>query len=151
MIQVRSVVSHVASAYPYYNRSSGSDHVLALTSDWGSCLGPLDELRNMPGPLDELRNMPLLITSGDRSTRRPAWYVGRAKEHMGSSPEFAVRAQEPCFQPHKDVAIPPLLPGSALTEVRPSDRPQLKRDIQVTMAAGVYAVDALQTGSMSYV
>jgi hypothetical protein len=49
---------------------------MAFTSDWGSCLGPAEELRNMP----------LLITSGDRSTRRPEWYIQRAAAHMVAPP-----------------------------------------------------------------
>ncbi|EKX50224.1 hypothetical protein GUITHDRAFT_104038 [Guillardia theta CCMP2712] len=117
---VQLVLEHVRQTYPFFDRSAGADHVLVLSSDWGSCQGPFLELHNSI----------LLVTSGDRTLVRPAWYAARAADHMGSSEEFAVRSRLPCFQLFKDVVIPPLVPHPALTASYMGERTR-GRDILV--------------------
>jgi hypothetical protein len=48
------------------------------------------------------------------SAPRPGWYRARAADHMGSSPAFAKRCERACFQMHKDIVVPPLIPVPAL-------------------------------------
>jgi len=77
-----------------------------------------------------MHNVIVLATSGDRSAPRPDWYIQRAADHMGASADFATRAQTACFQMHKDVVLPPLIPVPALITQYQGERGR-QRDIRV--------------------
>uniref|UniRef100_A0A7S4B4E5 EGF-like domain-containing protein n=1 Tax=Chrysotila carterae TaxID=13221 RepID=A0A7S4B4E5_CHRCT len=96
---------YIASAYPFWNASSGADHIWTVARDAAACATPWGSL------LDELQN----------STILSAW---------GGVTGLSGRPEERCFAPDRDIAVP-----GALTHAAVSKSPFLlaPRDLEAQM------------------
>ena len=92
----REALHWVRTTYPYWNRSGGSDHLLAFPHDEGACVAPI-----------ELQNATLL-TSWGRLEKRPRNATTTMVEHSWYVPAFVkdMYASLHCYDPRKDILMP---------------------------------------------
>ncbi|KAK3148234.1 hypothetical protein QOZ80_3BG0292440 [Eleusine coracana subsp. coracana] len=90
----RMAYDHIAQQYPYWNRTSGRDHIWFFSWDEGACYAP-----------KEIWNSMMLVHWGNTNTK-----------HMNSTSAYWAdnwdhipldrRGSHPCFDPRKDLVIP---------------------------------------------
>lgn len=85
---------HIVEQYPYWNRSSGRDHIWFFSWDEGACYAPR-----------EIWNSMMLVHWGNTNSkhnRSTTAYWADNWDHIPSQR----RGNHPCFEPEKDLVLP---------------------------------------------
>mmetsp|Transcript_16789 Transcript_16789/g.21774 ORF Transcript_16789/g.21774 Transcript_16789/m.21774 type:complete len:425 (-) Transcript_16789:129-1403(-) len=90
------VYQHIHQKFPFFNRSQGTDHIWAISHDIGSCLAPPEILNGifLQHYGDKVHNKDCLLTYLNKSSTPP-------------HPGLMERASSPCYDPAKDIVVPP--------------------------------------------
>ncbi|KAJ6819333.1 putative glucuronosyltransferase [Iris pallida] len=67
---LRSAVHRVSALHPFWNRSSGRDHIFVASHDYGACFHAMEDAAAADGIPEFMRNSVLLQTFGVRSPHR---------------------------------------------------------------------------------
>ena len=89
---------HIATAYPYWDRMGGRDHVFFAAGDEGGC------------GLDGAARTPIVLSHwGLLGGKRQMGQFGRSAADFANASALAEEAGsgEWCFAPHKDIVVPP--------------------------------------------
>lgn len=102
--RLESVVRFLRLRHPYWDRSGGRDHVAFLTGDKGAC-----ELGEISKAMIFVTAWGLLGPDAALTPPRRAWYTQSAalRKRRAADYERSIRRGDWCYQPHKDVVIPP--------------------------------------------
>ncbi|XP_078442274.1 uncharacterized protein LOC144711981 [Wolffia australiana] len=85
---------HISENYPFWNRSSGRDHVWMFSWDEGACWAP-----------KEIWNSTMLVHWGNTNSKHSHSTTGYWLDNWDIIP-LEKRGNHPCFDPHKDLVIP---------------------------------------------
>lgn len=95
------VQRYIANTWPFWNLSEGKDHVWVFTDDLGGCNAPYEEVA---------KNSMLLVHEAERSHPSVIDHDDPKPEGEDGDPMPALareRYQRPCYDPAKDMVIPP--------------------------------------------
>ncbi|MEW5298057.1 MAG: hypothetical protein WDW36_001219 [Sanguina aurantia] len=95
---VQNVIRYINTTYPYWNKHQGRDHVMFISTDKGGCYAPA-----------ESRNMIKLTHFG---------FHARASDDPHGVKPLPLDSAEGCFNPERDVLMPPLHTNGAEAAVR---------------------------------
>ncbi|CAH9062866.1 unnamed protein product [Cuscuta europaea] len=90
----KKAYDHITSAYPYWSRSSGKDHIWFFSWDEGACYAP-----------KEIWNSMMLVHWGNTNSKHKhstTAYLADSWDTISSDR----RGNHPCFDPNKDLVLP---------------------------------------------
>ncbi|KAL2535080.1 Exostosin family protein [Abeliophyllum distichum] len=90
----KKAYDHIMMQYPYWNRSSGRDHIWSFSWDEGACYAP-----------KEIWNSMMLVHWGNTNSKynySTTAYLPDSWNHISSQR----RGNHPCFDPDKDLVLP---------------------------------------------
>ncbi|XP_031488186.1 uncharacterized protein LOC116256114 isoform X1 [Nymphaea colorata] len=90
----KKAYEHIVDQYPYWNRSSGRDHIWSFSWDEGACYAP-----------KEIWNSMMLVHWGNTNTRHNRSTTAYWADNWDEIPKEE-RGDHPCFDPDKDIVIP---------------------------------------------
>lgn len=90
----KKAYDHIMEQYPYWNQSSGKDHIWFFSWDEGACYAP-----------KEIWNSMMLVHWGNTNSKHTNSTTAYWPDNWGGiSP--ARRGNHPCFDPRKDLVLP---------------------------------------------
>ncbi|KAL1821056.1 hypothetical protein ACET3Z_015925 [Daucus carota] len=90
----KNAYNHIVDQYPYWNRSSGRDHIWSFSWDEGACYAP-----------KEIWNSMMLVHWGNTNSKHNHSTTAYWADNWDKiSPDR--RGDHPCFDPDKDLVIP---------------------------------------------
>jgi len=94
------VHKYISQNFPYWNASDGRDHIWTFVDDLGGCNAPYKEIA---------RNSILLVHEAERSNPGQLHVDSEPVDSDAEPMPFLAqdRYQKPCFDPSKDMVIPP--------------------------------------------
>eukprot|EP00639_Heterosigma_akashiwo_P000527 CAMPEP_0194579968 /NCGR_PEP_ID=MMETSP0292-20121207/13884_1 /TAXON_ID=39354 /ORGANISM="Heterosigma akashiwo, Strain CCMP2393" /LENGTH=516 /DNA_ID=CAMNT_0039433149 /DNA_START=107 /DNA_END=1657 /DNA_ORIENTATION=+ len=90
---------------PYFNMSQGEDHVWIISHDIGSCLAPIEISKGI-----------FIQSNGDKVQNTACLHEYLHKSPSKPPSELLERAKLPCYDPEKDVVVPPYTLARAQAE-----------------------------------
>ncbi|XP_078440499.1 putative glucuronoxylan glucuronosyltransferase F8H [Wolffia australiana] len=90
----RRAYDHILEHHPYWNRSSGRDHVWMFSWDEGACYAP-----------KEIWNSMMLVHWGNTNSKYNHSTTAYSPDNWDPIP-LEKRGNHPCFDPRKDLVIP---------------------------------------------
>ncbi|RCV46313.1 hypothetical protein SETIT_9G521600v2 [Setaria italica] len=90
----RMAYDHIAQQYPYWNRTSGRDHIWFFSWDEGACYAPR-----------EIWNSMMLVHWGNTNTKHKNSTSAYWADNWDHIP-LDRRGNHPCFDPRKDLVLP---------------------------------------------
>ncbi|MCO5614912.1 hypothetical protein L7F22_069197 [Adiantum nelumboides] len=112
----RRAYSHISQNYPYWNRTSGRDHIWFFSWDEGACFAP-----------KEIWNSMMLVHWGNTNSIHNCSTTGYRADNWDPIP-ISERGNHSCFDPEKDLVLPAWkFPDFALITARFWERPRSKR------------------------
>ncbi|XP_058073601.1 uncharacterized protein LOC131222515 [Magnolia sinica] len=109
---------HIVEHYPYWNRSSGRDHIWLFSWDEGACYAP-----------KEIWNSMMLVHWGNTNSRHNHSTTAYWADNWDNIPSDK-RGDHPCFDPDKDLVLPAWKrpdPGSLRLKLWARSREERKR------------------------
>ncbi|KAL5569670.1 hypothetical protein UlMin_026245 [Ulmus minor] len=85
---------HIVEQYPFWNRSSGRDHIWFFSWDEGACYAP-----------KEIWNSMMLVHWGNTNSKHNHSTTAYWADVWDTIPSSR-RGNHPCFDPHKDLVLP---------------------------------------------
>ncbi|KAJ7976815.1 exostosin family protein [Quillaja saponaria] len=85
---------HIVKQYPYWNRSSGRDHIWFFSWDEGACYAP-----------KEIWNSVMLVHWGNTNSKHKNSTTAYWADNWDEIPSD-IRGNHPCFDPDKDLVLP---------------------------------------------
>ncbi|PKA53601.1 putative glucuronoxylan glucuronosyltransferase F8H [Apostasia shenzhenica] len=90
----KKAYEHIVHHYPYWNRSSGRDHIWFFAWDEGACYAP-----------KEIWNSMMLVHWGNTNTKYNRSTTAYWADNWDNIPSYR-RGNHPCFDPEKDLVLP---------------------------------------------
>ncbi|XP_020104566.1 uncharacterized protein LOC109721384 isoform X2 [Ananas comosus] len=90
----KKVYDHIVEQHPYWNRSSGRDHIWFFSWDEGACYAP-----------KEIWNSTMLVHWGNTNTKHKHSTTAYWADIWDQIP-LDKRGDHPCFDPEKDIVLP---------------------------------------------
>ncbi|KAF3328054.1 glucuronosyltransferase [Carex littledalei] len=90
----KKAYDHIVEEYPYWNRSSGKDHIWFFSWDEGACFAP-----------KEIWNSMMLVHWGNTNTKHKHSTTAYIPDNWDPIPSER-RGDHPCFDPQKDLVLP---------------------------------------------
>ncbi|PON91690.1 Exostosin-like [Trema orientale] len=90
----KKAYDHIVEQYPFWNRSSGKDHIWFFSWDEGACYAP-----------KEIWNSMMLVHWGNTNSKHNHSTTAYWADNWDSI-DSSRRGNHPCFDPHKDLVLP---------------------------------------------
>ncbi|EPS60428.1 adenylosuccinate synthetase, partial [Genlisea aurea] len=110
----KKAYDHIMAQYPYWNRSSGRDHIWTFAWDEGACMAP-----------KEVWNGVMLVHWGNTNKKHRNSTTAYNDDNWDSIPQD-LRGNHSCFDPVKDIVIP-VWKNPKLISSKSHDRPREDR------------------------
>ncbi|OIT00786.1 PREDICTED: uncharacterized protein LOC109229226 [Nicotiana attenuata] len=112
----KKAYDHIITQYPYWNRSSGKDHIWFFSWDEGACYAP-----------KEIWNSMMLVHWGNTNSKHNHSTTAYWADNWDSVSSDR-RGNHPCFDPNKDLVLPAWKrPDEGSLEAKLWSRPREKR------------------------
>ncbi|OVA03144.1 Epidermal growth factor-like domain [Macleaya cordata] len=90
----KKAYDHIVEQYPFWNRSSGRDHIWSFSWDEGACYAP-----------KEIWNSMMLVHWGNTNSKHNHSTTAYWADNWDGIPSHK-RGNHPCFDPEKDLVLP---------------------------------------------